>query len=88
MKLNKNIKRMVLSNLNEISIFDLKYIIEFFGAAAGDRFLAIIYRINKSRGLILIDRYPTYTKFSSNYYNNTTSYDFNESIGFYIRYRF
>lgn len=88
MKLNKNIKNMVISNLNEISIFDLKLIIEKYGAAAADRFLALIYRINKSRGLVLVDRFPTFTKFSSNYYNNTNGYNYNSTIGFYIRYRF
>lgn len=87
MKKDQFLKRMIKNNLNEISIHDIKFIIEKFGAAAADRVLKVIYYINKKRGLILVDHYSTYTKFSSNYYNNTNGYKFNKNIGLYIRYR-
>ena len=86
MKLDNFIKRKIMQNLNELSIFDLKFIMENYSFIIADKFLKMIYRINRSRGIILADKYPTYTKFSSvSKYTNFDLYHLERS-GIYSRF--
>lgn len=84
MKLNRHIKE-ALKRSHEIDVSELKFFFENYGSEMTERFLKLVYYINKRAGRILVTRYSSYTKFSSNYYNNTSRYE-EDCNGFFVRY--
>lgn len=83
--LYRQIKDFIKQSLSDLSVTQIKVMIELYWASKIDKAIKMIYRINKARGLILVDRYPLYTKFSRPYYK----FDFNNRTlenGFYVKF--
>ena len=67
--LDRQIKDFIKQSLSELGVTQIKIMVELYGATKVCKAINIIYRINKARGLVLVDRYPLYTKFSRPYYS-------------------
>ena len=65
MKLPEVVKKIAKDSIGKYQISSLRFIVENYKFGIAARFIKLVYRLNKSRKLVVVERFELHTEFKS-----------------------